>query len=374
MKIILFSLILLLSACNEAPKDKLKQKQQLGKMLFFDTILSKNNTQSCATCHNPDHGFIDNRVNKMSKFKKMVSVGDDGKSIGNRNTPTAAYAKFSPNFHFKKGEFVGGQFLDGREKDLKGQAGGPPLNPLEMNMPDKKSVVIRLEKKYNKLFKAIYGKAIFDKVIYGNVETAYLKMTEVIAEFEKTKFFSPFDSKYDRYLQGEYELTDLEDLGRSLFFSNNNTNCSNCHQLRQTEDAIQETFSNYQYHNIGVAKNTLLREDTGLLNNPQITDKKHLGKFKVPTLRNVAVTAPYMHNGIFERLETVLAFYDKFINKQRTHNPETKQPWAKAEFEQTVNSEELTKGKKLSDKKIKALLAFLKTLTDKKYEHLLENI
>lgn len=364
-------------ACNDKSADLAQQKQakiQLGKQLFFDPILSNNKTQSCATCHNPQHGFIDNRANSV---KAAASLGDDGKSLSDRNTPSAAYAKFSPKFHFDKKNqaWVGGQFLEGRENDLAGQAGGPPLNPLEMNMPSKQSLIERFKTHsiYQQSFKSIFGDDIFN-----NTDKAYSAMAQSIAEFEKTKAFAPFDSKYDRYLLGKYELSDLEDLGRSLFFSNNNTNCSSCHQLNKYSDSKGETFSNYQYHNIGVPINTQLRAkngvksiDHGLLNNPQVTDKRHDGKFKTPTLRNIAITAPYMHNGVFQELETVIKFYDKYLNKNRINNPETGKPWEDAEVPETVNDKELLEGKKFNDRKIQALVAFLKTLTDRRYEHLI---
>jgi cytochrome c peroxidase len=374
MRIIIISFLFLLSACDDSGTNNLQEKVALGEQLFFDTLLSKNKTQSCSTCHNPSHGFIDSRDNSVNG---MASLGDDGKSLGDRNTPTASYAKFSPKFHFdnKNNQWIGGQFLDGREATLTGQAGGPPTNPAEMGMPSKKALVIRLKQipKYQKAFQTIYGSRIFD-----NVDNAYLAMADSIAQFEKTEQFSPFDSKYDLYLQGKYELTDLEDLGKSLFFSNNNTNCSSCHQLHKSSSAKKETFSNYEYHNIGVPVNTALRNkngisdiDQGLLNNPAISDPQSKGKFKVPTLRNIAVTAPYMHNGVFTKLPTVIAFYDKYINKQQTINPETQQPWQPAEVVETINNNELKKGKKLTPKKISALVAFLNTLTDKRYEHLI---
>lgn len=98
-------------------------KEQLGQMLFFDVNLSQNRTQSCATCHNPNHAFIDNRA---SELKGMVSKGDDGVSFGDRNTPTASYANKIPRItRNDAGEFKGGLFHDGRERDLAGQAGGP---------------------------------------------------------------------------------------------------------------------------------------------------------------------------------------------------------------------------------------------------------
>lgn len=365
--LILFLILTLNSCTEEKNPENAAALINLGKQLYHDPILSKNRTQSCAQCHNPQHGFIDNRDNGVAG---AVSLGDDGKSLGTRNTPTASYAMISPEFHFNKktGEWIGGQFHDGRAKNLQAQAGGPPLNPIEMGMKDKQSVIERLKQHahYAKQFKTIFGEDIFN-----DANKAYDAMTLSIAKFEQTEEFAPFDSKYDRYLRGEYELTDLEDLGRSLFFSNNNTNCSSCHQLKRISDTEGETFTNYEYHNIGVPAREQGMIDHGLLANPQVTDKKQDGKIKVPTLRNIAVTGPYMHNGVFKELTTVIEFYDQYINSSRTHNPETQKPWRQPQVPETVNLTELKKGKKLSDRKVKALVAFLHTLTDRRYEHLI---
>ncbi|MCG3693594.1 cytochrome-c peroxidase [Aliarcobacter butzleri] len=349
------------------------KKEDLGRILFFDVNLSKNRTQSCATCHNPNAGFVDDRDNGV---KKMASLGDDGKSLGDRQAPTASYAKFSPVFHFdeKAKKYVGGQFWDGREATLEGQAGGPPLNPVEMGMSDKKAVVDRLKENslYVDSFKKIFGADIFK-----NDDKAYEAMTIAIASFERTDEFSPFDSKYDRYLKGEYDLTPLEDLGKSIFFSNNNNSCANCHVLKG-EDKEGETFTNYQYHNIGTPANNELRAkngvkaiDEGLLANSNVSDVAQKGKHKVPTLRNVAVTGPYMHNGVFKDLKTVVEFYDKYNNKDRNIDPETNKPWDEPEVKDNISLQEL-KANKLTDRKVEALVAFMKLLTDKKYEHLLE--
>ncbi|MFY4808791.1 cytochrome-c peroxidase [Aliarcobacter butzleri] len=349
------------------------KKEDLGRILFFDVNLSKNRTQSCATCHNPNAGFVDDRDNGV---KKMASLGDDGKSLGDRQAPTASYAKFSPTFHFdeKAKKYVGGQFWDGREATLEGQAGGPPLNPVEMGMSDKKAVVDRLKENtlYVDSFKKIFGADIFK-----DDDKAYEAMTIAIASFERTDEFSPFDSKYDRYLKGEYDLTPLEDLGKSIFFSNNNNSCANCHVLKG-EDKEGETFTNYQYHNIGTPANNELRTkngvkaiDEGLLANSNVSDVAQKGKHKVPTLRNVAVTGPYMHNGVFKDLKTVVEFYDKYNNKDRNIDPETNKPWDEPEVKDNISLQEL-KANKLTDRKVEALVAFMKLLTDKKYEHLLE--
>lgn len=353
-------------------------KAQLGQQLYFDTNLSVNRTQACATCHSPTHGFVDPRDNGV---EGAFSLGDDGQSLGDRNTPTATYAMFSPEFHLNgEGEYVGGQFHDGRASDLTGQAGGPPLNPVEMGLPSKHAAVDRLRENplYIRSFKALYGESIF-----SDSAKAYAAMADSIAHFERTELFAPFDSKYDRYLRGEYTMTKQEELGRTLFFSQQFTNCHLCHQLNRSQRHAQETFTNYEYHNIGIPTNIagrkkngvdISKKDLGLLNHPQVTTPEHAGKFKVPTLRNIAVTGPYMHNGVFKELRTVVLFYDKYNSRsdQRQINPETGGPWGKPEVEENISLKELETGPALKEQRIDALVAFMKTLTDKRYEHLLD--
>lgn len=355
----------------------IEKESDLGAQLFFDKNLSKNRTQSCATCHDPSRAFTDGRGEDL---KQAVSLGDDNKSLGDRNTPTISYAKLIPRFHQnKKGEYVGGQFWDGREADLKGQAGGPPLNPIEMGMPDKASVVERLKenKAYVEAFKKLFGDEIFE-----DDDKAYAAMTQAIAEFEKLdKLFAPFDSKYDRYLRGEAELTDEESLGESLFFSQQFTNCNRCHQLKAFPGSMGETFTDSKYHNLGVPVHSKLRElngkdkdfvDHGLLDNPAVDDEKQDGKYRVSTLRNIAVTGPYMHNGVFKDLRTVVLFYDKFNNANRKLNPETGEPWKKPEVNKNLALEDKEfQAPALKDHEVDALVAFMKTLTDKHYETLL---
>ncbi|WP_299933556.1 cytochrome c peroxidase [uncultured Pelagimonas sp.] len=342
--------------------------EALGEALFFDTNLSKNRTQSCASCHAPENGFADPRG--------AASLGDDGASIGDRNAPTASYASFAPPFHQRDdGAWVGGQFLDGRAADLMEQAGGPPLNPIEMGLTDKAEAVARLAE--NPSYVAAFD-SLFDQGILNRPDEAYSAMTQAIAMFERTDQFAPFDSKYDRYLRGEVELAKEEELGRILFFSEQFTNCNLCHQLQRSQIHPQETFSNYEFHNIGVpvnqslrAENGVLTKDLGLLANPLVTDPSQAGKFKVPTLRNVAVTGPYMHNGVFDDLRTVVLFYNRYNTtaKARQINPETGGVFGMPEVPQTLATKELTHGPALNDREIDALVAFMKTLTDAQYEH-----
>lgn len=139
----------------------------------------------------------------------------------------------------------------------------------------------------------------------------------------------------------------------------------------------QETFTNYEYRNIGVPANPALltyngyKKDLGLLDNPAVNDPMQAGKFKVPSLRNVAVTGPYMHNGVFSDLRTVVLFYDKYNNPTRRVNPETGQPWAEPEVADNIDFASLQKAPALSDQRVDAIVAFLKTLTDERYENLL---
>jgi len=251
-----------------------------------------------------------------------------------------------------------------------------------MALPSAAEVVRRLQENpvYREAFTRIYGERIFDAPQAPDATPpAYAAFGKAIQAFERTDAFSTYDSKYDRFLKGEYELTVLEDLGRTLFFSNNNVNCGDCHKLKP-EDSANEPFTNHQYRNIGVPPNPDLLAlgqlakdyvDHGLLQNPAVDDKKYDGKFRNPTLRNVAVTGPYMHNGVFKDLRTVVAFYDQYNNAERTTNPETGKPWRDPEVPATVDKEEL-KGQPLSDRKIDALVAFLKSLTDRRYEPLLD--
>jgi len=371
---ILLGLALALSA--EANSTEI-QKESLGQQLFFDPTLSKNSTQSCATCHTPGQAFIDNRGKGAAA---AVSLGDDGHSLGDRNAPTVTYTAAIPAFHLKsKGVYAGGLFWDGRAATLAEQAEGPPLNPIEMGMGSIAEVVARLKENpdYVAAFKQLYGERVF-----ADSQQAYKAMADAIAAFERTALFNPYDSKYDRALRGEYTFTDEEELGRTLFFSQQFTNCNQCHQLKTTPNHAGEVFTNFEYHNIGVPENTALRAingvtvpDEGLFQHPEVKDPAQRGKFRTPGLRNVAVTGPYMHNGVFKDLRTVVLFYNKYNSKAagRQINPETGKPWADPEIADNISMDLLTMGPALDDRRIDALVAFMKTLTDQRYEFLLED-
>ena len=390
-RVIALTCALLLAGCggdsNDSSEPAFTTKSALGEALFRDNNLSFNRTQSCATCHSPEHAFIDPRLNAGGEVS-AVSRGDDAVSFGDRNAPTAMYAAFSPLFQFGTharfnsqqpdySGWLGGQFFDGRADDLQAQAAGPLVNSIEMAMPDKASVIDRVlaNSDYVEAFTTIYGSAIFD-----DVDAAYDAVTDSIATFEKTDAFAPFSSKYDRSLRGEYTYDPLSKAaqGKALFFSQQFTACATCHQLNANSSKT-ETFTNYEYHNIGVPINTAARAlngaeagaiDSGLLANNAVTDEAEKGKFKVPTLRNIAVTAPYMHNGVFRDLATVIKFYDHFLTDSNyAINPETGVAWADAEA--TISLTELQDGNKMDDADIDAMVCFLRTLTDERYEALI---
>jgi cytochrome c peroxidase len=355
-------------------------KEKLGEALFHDTNLSMNRKQACATCHMPERAFSDRHdVHKGN----AVSLGDDGKSFGDRNAPTATYAALSPPFQRNaEGLYLGGQFWDGRAKTLEEQAAGPPLNPIEMGMPDDKAIAERIaeNKDYVKAFESFYGPDVIK-----DPKKTFRAATEAIVSFERTESFSPFDSRYDRYLRGEVKFTEQEELGRTLFFSTQFTNCNLCHEVKGRDGKYETaTFTSYKYFNIGVPANPDVRKmngakpdyvDNGLAANPVVNgDPKERGKFKTPSLRNIAVTGPYMHNGVFNDLRTVILFYNQYNSKKKSRqiNPETGQRWADPEVADNIDKEKLETGPGLDDKRIDALIAFLKTLTDKRYEPLLK--
>lgn len=384
------------SACSgEDPPPQMSRFtsiEEMGEALFHDTNLSNNGTMACATCHDPDRGFTDGRTDSEGRVR-AVSLGADGVSLGDRNAPTAGYAQLTPPFgygmrvrHNKQNQnnlyegALGGQFWDGRRDDLDGQAGDPLLNPIEMAMPDQAAVVSRVfeDQDYRLGLAEFFGADVLN-----DDEVAFMAIRSSIAAYERTEEFAPFDSRYDRFLRGEVELTFNELTGKAVFFSQF-ANCSICHQLYSEGDPINEVvepFSGFEYHNIGIPTNEAVRAlngvtgaDEGLASNPESAGPEERGKFRVPTLRNVAVTGPYMHNGVFAELRTVIEYYDHFNNPDvRDVNPETGMPWDPPEVPETVAEPLLRVSDPFTDTQVIGLVCFLRALTDARYEHLIED-
>lgn len=332
-------------------------KERLGKLLFFDTTLSTPPGQACANCHDPKVAFAD-------PLKELpVSKGAHSDRYGNRNDMPASYAAFVPPLQQDRfGIWFGGLFWDGRANTLAEQAMGPPLNPLEMANPDTTTIAEKLRVlEYADLFTKVYGAdALLDSVI------AYKNMADAIEAYERTSEVNPFSSKYDYWLQGKAELNQQELRGLSIFEAKEKGQCAECHPNKSISDSIPPLFTDFKYNNVGAPKNpenpfyTLPPElnpdgfsfvDLGL--GATVDDSLQNGKFRTPTLRNVAITSPYMHNGIFKTIFQVLAFY----------NTRDIAPWPEPEVKENLNREEMG-NLKLTNVELEDLAAFLETLTD----------
>ena len=354
----------------------MSRKARLGKLLFFDTNLSTPPGQACASCHAPKAFFTD--PDKHEPTSEGVIKG----LFGKRNAPTLMYSQGSPPFHFDKasGLFSGGQFLDGRASSLVDQAKGPFLQALEMNNANEGEVVDKVRAStYAGMFKQIYGPSSLDQPA-----SAYQKIAESIAAFEKTPAFAPMTSKYDYYLMGMVRLTPEESRGKSVYEDAHKGNCAACHPNRPSDDGRQRpVFTDFSYDNLGIPKNPSNRYyqqnrafnregyrfvDEGLAEN--VNNAAESGKFKVPTLRNIDKTGPYMHNGYFNTLRGVIEFYNTRDVKPECPSDWTDEDaalaqgcWPAPELNSHVNRNELGH-LGLSPQNIDDLIAFLKTLTD----------
>lgn len=377
----------------ETDESTLTDQQLLGKRLFEDTNLSEPRGMSCASCHQPDKAFQGNNGSRIAALAK----GSREEHFGTRNVPSIAYASFTPSFHFSKEkdeegkeEWVasGGQFLDGRASDLASQAEGPLLNEKEMNNASKAMVVGKVKAgAYAGLMKKLYGDHAFD-----STDQAFANIAAAIASFEMTPAFAPFASKFDRVLEGRDRFTDLEAKGFALFKDTQKGNCLACHvgdvDSKNPRDWL---FTDYTYDNLGIPRNRNIPEnadanyyDLGLCNQKGIESKAPdgvdvaalCGAFKVPTLRNIALTAPYGHNGYFDNLRDVVKFYatrdtnPKLWYAKNADGMTKKYDDLPKKYRSNVNVSEVPYDRKagerprLNDEEIDALVAFLKTLSD----------
>ena len=311
--------------------------EKLGRLAFFDESLSEPPGEACATCHDPAAAFTDPRGGATSK-------GALPDRVGTRNTPTAMYAAAVPPLAFANPDdgFAGGLFLDGRVDTLEEQAQKPLLNPIEMGNADAAAVAKKLRAApYAALFRSTFGDGALD-----DDGAALARLAEAIAAFERRPELSPASSKYDAYVAGKAELTDAEARGLDLFTDEKKGNCAACHP--------PPAFTDFTYDNLGIPANPSLPHDAidhGLMTT--LADPAYDGMFRVPTLRNVALTAPYGHNGYFADLRSVVDFY----------NTRDVASWPAPEVAATMNRDELGH-LGLSDGEVDDLVAFLYTLTD----------
>ncbi len=360
-------------------------KQRLGMMLFMDESLSSEGNQACGSCHAPNHGFADPDVSSTAP----VSEGSVSGAFGNRNAPTAAYAAFIPPFRLAtsfgespetNSKFEGGQFLDGRRPSLKEQAKDPFLNPVEMNNTDAAEVVTKVKNgMHADHFKEVFGDDVFNL----STDEVYDKIAEAIAEFEKSSTVSPFSSKFDAWLAGSYTMTQSERDGMLVF--QNKGKCNNCHSLEANpEFGNKVLFTNFKYYNIGTPPNPDNPAGSGfrdgglgesLENNTSqyavtVTASDYTaerGKFRVPTLRNVELTAPYMHNGRYQTLREVITHYDITVSSAEAgFTPAKDYPEVDTNIAAELNfgDPNLNPALGLTQQEMDDLEAFLLTLTD----------
>jgi cytochrome c peroxidase len=246
----------------------------LGRRLYYDTKLSADGTLACAGCHNPRFGFADGR---------RVSRGA-GDQLGTRSAPTVLNAAYYPL-----------QFWDGRAKSLEDQAAGPIANPIEMNQSHDACVdKLNGDAEYVTAFEAAFGP--------GRV--SIMRVQKAIASFERTLLSG--NSAFDRYQYGgdRNALSPSAVRGLEVFKDAKRGNCAVCHSIGE-RDAL---FTDGKFHNIGsgIDPNGELI-DLGRYHQTKVEADK--GAFKTPTLRNIALTAPYMHDGSKKTLKDVVDFY-----------------------------------------------------------------
>lgn len=296
--------VILASFTGSAPSTK----AELGKLLFFDPILSKDRTISCASCHRPEFAFADTGA---------VSFGVGG-SKGSRNTPSAMNLSLQRLF-----------FWDGRAKTLEEQALAPIENPVEMNLPIAQAVFrLKQSEDYNNYFKAIF-----------NSEPTALNLAVALAAFERTleTIESPFDQW--KFSDDSNAVDDAVKSGFAIF--NGKAKCVRCH--------FGADFTTNEFRNIGLFNSKELNDSGRIVISGQLAD---LGKFKVPSLRNIAMTGPYMHNGIFRNLRQVIDFYnepDKIVSNSINRDTILSKPLGLTQRDKTD------------------LEAFLRSLTDKRF-------
>ena len=295
------------------------EKIALGKKLFNDPILSGNNTRSCASCHHEDKAFTDG-------LERAVAL--DGKSMIQRNTPTLNNIAFQRVF-----------FADSRVSYLEDQAVAVIKNENEMHGSlEKSALAIQKQADYVKEFKKAFPKGEINEFAIKNALASYIRS------------LSHYDSKFDAYMQNKATFTADEKAGFNLFAGK--AKCATCHFIPLTNGTVPPNFDRSESEILGTpSKNKKLDGDLGKF---VITGAAiHKNSFKTPTIRNIELTAPYMHNGVYKTLEEVIDFYNEGGGVGLGFDVPN----------QTLPGDKLN----LSDLEKKQLIAFMRTLTDKKY-------
>ena len=373
----------LLTACGKPDKKATEipaalDAAAIGEMLFHDPSLSASGKQSCATCHSPAHAHAQ---------PNALAVQRGGPALdqpGTRAVPSLRYLAATPAFSFDaEGTASGGFNHDGSAASLAAQAERPLLAANEMANLTRTAVVEKLRKaSYAAQFRQVFGAHSLD-----DAEQAFGKLAFALEEYQlKDPKFAPFDSKYDAYLAGRVALSAAETRGLTLFNDAKKSNCAACHPSARSEEGRPPLFTDFTYDSLGVPRNPAIAAnadgayvDLGLCRaglGVRATQDSECGKFKVPTLRNVATRQVFFHNGQFTSLREAVAFY----LRRDTHPEEGYPRGAKGRVEKfndmprrfhaNVNIDEAPYDRKrgdkpaLSEREIDDLVSFLGTLND----------
>lgn len=347
---------------------------EAGRRLFFDPRLSEPPGTSCASCHDPARAFTGDNGSG-----RAAARGSRPGTIGTRNVPTVMYLASSPGpgMSEKDGKAVpsGGFFWDGRAATLAAQALGPLFDANEMNNRDAGSLVARVAaSEAAPWLRQAYGEDVF-----AEPGRALRALAAALAAFEQSATFAPFSSKFDEVLRGKARFTAQEERGLSLFTIAQKGNCAACHTLNpDSRDPSDSLFTDFRFHALGVPRNSDMAQqgqfDLGYCaaqSGGPPANARWCGWFKTPTLRNIALTAPYMHNGRFATLREAVAFY-----ATRDTHPERWYPKG-AKFDDLplalhgnvdleIRPYHRRPGQRpaLNDEEIDDIVAFLQTLSD----------
>lgn len=378
----------ILSLADVIDQTALTPRERLGLRLFFDSNLSEPAGTACASCHDPRRAFTGNNSTMIG-----VSVGSRSDQFGTRDAPTAMYLATAPRFGTMESDGkrvpAGGLFWDGRAETLEEQAKQPFFSPVEMNNADAPALIAKVAKSaYAADFRKEWGAEIFN-----NSEAALDAVAASIAAFERTRVFQPFTSKFDYVMRGQAKFTEQEQRGLSLFVIRQKGNCAQCHIVdTDSRDPQKSLFTDFSYRALGVPRSQRIPKnadpkfvDLGLCERvpvagvvpgaatpkPAVQDPAACGLFKTPTLRNIAVTAPYMHNGFFDHLRDAVAFYaTRDTNPERWYSAGKKFDDLPAQYHANVDVDtppyqrRLQQRPQLNDEEIDDIVAFLFTLTD----------
>lgn len=374
----------ILSACGDGggkavAAGSLTPVAVLGEKIFADPGLSASGRMACSTCHDPARAHA-------GSDGLAVPRGGPGLDVpGFRNAPSLRYLDLTPAFFFDKdGTPTGGFNRDGRADTLAHQARRPFLAAHEMANADAAAIAARLRAAaYADEFRAVFGPQSLE-----DAEGAFTRAVSAVAQYQREeRAFHPYSSRYDDFLAGRTALSPQEIRGLKLFNDPGKGNCAACHPSSRGPGGESPLFTDFTYDNLGVPRNAEIPAnadpeyfDLGLCG-PDRTDladehKDLCGAFKVPTLRNIAVTAPYFHNGRYASLTDAVSFYVR-----RDTHPEEWYPLNGAgvpekfndlppRYRRNVNVTEAPYDRKPGDlpaltaDEVDDVVAFLKTLTD----------